>query len=184
MGNHGTCPSETSHSIQGSFKLHYHDYISHVATSPSYRGLNAVVTRGTIMALPHRPVIAHGDSNPQMHHGHACQVPGWIHRWQWKRTSKFLTDSAPESMSLMVPSRWGGPPMMPSAGHTSWAGLSSAVLLQCLAWWWSQMLLYWQSQDVLSLLPIPWHADCYGHPYSTCCVHNTWENCCRLTCFF
>jgi hypothetical protein len=68
---------------------------------PPYRGLNADAPRGAAMAFPHRPVVARSASSPQTHLGRVWhRVPGWIHRWFWRRTSKSLVCAAPESMSL------------------------------------------------------------------------------------
>jgi hypothetical protein len=69
MGGPGTCLCKAVHR----FQVHHSDYYIEpllLHCCPSYWRLNVIIPRCTAVALPYRPVIARGASNPWMHHGH------------------------------------------------------------------------------------------------------------------
>lgn len=88
---------------------------------PFIQGLNAVALQGAAMALLHCPVVPRGPWSSWVHcECMLCKVPGWTCGIFRRQTPKLLVGAAPESMSLMLPSRWEGSLLMPSAGLVSW----------------------------------------------------------------
>jgi hypothetical protein len=141
-----------THHLQWSFPPHCHN--SH---TPRHCCFIAALHTGVwpwpaqlsaTMALPHHLVVAHV---PEVHrhivgmHDIESQDEFISDRWQ---RPKLLVGTTPEPMSLTLLSRWGGSLLQPSTRHTSWAGLSKAVLPWCPAWWSSGLLLHQQSQDI------------------------------------